>query len=119
MADRLVYKTESDEERNEILFRRTIRGIPTLPAHLSIKNESLSNTFKGTVFVVPAEGQSYSEDLYISEVVAEGTGSWQKRLYVNIPPREKFALRLRVLPHSTPDGSTGRATVLTRGNWIA
>lgn len=107
-------QTPTDLGINEVIFRRTIKGIPSLITKFYLKNESIELSFRGTLHVVPAYGKSYSEDLSIS---SDGN-LWSKKLDFELEPLGRFEIKGRTIPLTTPAGTSGRATIKISGDWI-
>lgn len=121
MADRIYYKpldSPSGNEVNDLIFRNGLMpGIPSPPSRVVAVNESLSNTFVGEILVMPSEGQSYSEDVYVSRDDLGGSDDWTKQMPVQLPPQGEITLKTRIVPRSTPHGSRGTAIIDFRGTW--
>lgn len=114
MADTLVFQNEAGQVINNITFKRTIKGIPSLITSFYFKNESERLNFKGKLIVTPSFGISYSEDLSISE-----TGeNWSRFVEVNIPPLSRKEIKARVLPITTPTGFSGKSSITITGSWL-
>lgn len=113
MADTLSFRNANGAPINEINFKRTIKGIPSLITVFKLKNESDRLGFAGRLVVTPSFGKSYSEDLSISE---NGV-TWARTVDIDIPALTEAELRLRVLPVTTPSGSDGAASITILGKW--
>lgn len=63
---------------------------------------------RSTLYVVPGEGKSYSEDLYITAEDTRDTG-WKKAVDIDVMPGGRQLVRVRVHPRFTPAGTTTTA----------
>ncbi len=107
MPEEIIYETEDGTRLNELLYRRTVRGIPSPPITFYARNLSTTHTYDGRLFVGPGEGPSYSQDLYIGDEYEV----WDRFINVTISPGERALCRTRVVPRSTPSGQPGRARI--------
>lgn len=114
MAETLRYENSEEQEVNEIFFRRTIMGIPSRSTQAFLRNQSLDRIFSGKIVVTPGSGQSFSEDLHISE----NGENWSKSIDINILPLERSELQIRATPLITPTGTAGKASLSIYGKWI-
>ena len=113
MPEELRFETEDGQERNEIIFKRTIKGIPSLITTFYLKNISESVSCRGHLNVTPTFGRSFSEDLTISD-----SGEFfSRRVEFDLPPLERQEFKARVIPITTPSGVSGRASVKISGEW--
>lgn len=92
-----------------LLFNYNVKGIPSLPVELYIRNTGDEN-YVGNLYVAPGEGPSYSEDLKVSEMLA-GKKIWVSSILMEIPSGERVGFFLRVNPLVTPDGTNGIANL--------
>ncbi len=114
MPETLVYETTDGHQINEVFFRRTIKGIPSINSAVFLRNQSSTLIFAGKIVVLPGIGQSYSEDMFISE----SGETWNKHIDISISPLERTQFFIRSLPIITPSGQTGRASLGIHGKWI-
>ena len=113
MADTLSFRNENNDVINEINFKRTVKGIPSLVTSFKLRNESETLGFKGRLVVTPAFGRSYSQDAAISE----NGESWSRSLEFDTPANSDLDLKMRVLPVTTPSNSSGAASITIVGGW--
>lgn len=113
MPEELRFENEEEQVINEVTYRRTIKGIPSLVTTFFIKNLSENISFKGKLNSVPTYGRSYSEDLAISD-----TGqTWGRTVDFDIGPLDRAEFKARVIPFTTPPGVSGRASLTITGEW--
>ncbi len=113
MADVLSFRNTDGDVINEINFKRTIKGIPSLVTSFKLRNESDRLGFKGRIVVAPSFGKSYSEDAKISD----NGFTWSNSVAFDVPPLIDLDLKLRVLPLTTPANSSGTASITILGQW--
>lgn len=123
----LVFETEGGMESPEFRYRNAItRGLPSLPVNIYIRNTLTDRTWEGHIMVSSSGSQTYPDDVYISSPVYSPSNveiesseiEWAKSFPVSIPPEERVMFRSRVLPRSTPENSSGSASIITYGEWI-
>jgi hypothetical protein len=113
MADVLSFRNEDGDTINEINFRRTIKGIPSLITPFKLRNESDRLGFRGRLVVTPSFGRSYSEDAAISD----NGNTWTRSLNIDVPALSDVDLRMRIIPLTTPPGATGSSSITVLGDW--
>lgn len=114
MPDELQFETENGQPLNQLVYKRVIRGLPSPPTTFYVKNLSETKSYVGSLHVLPTEGRSYSEDLYLGDDYED----WGRSLELDLSPGQRIRARSRVVPKATPTGSLGRASISSRGEWI-